>query len=942
MENNEVQALKEQEFRLAQELKINYCDTTGKETNIRKAGEIFHKIGLIYRKRSPDKISLIKSVGLLNAALIRSPSNVSEIKSDLYEICQHVLQQANAKKQKVDLIEKATEIKTSVEKLRTKVNEILKHSVSKIPTDASGEELQNMKSTKTATIKHLNKMIADQYKNNMANISQFCQDVMGKSPCEFAIVGMGSLAREEITPYSDFEHVIVLCDKTKHDTPVKYFRWYSTIFHVIVLNLQESIIPSLNIHSLNDESSHLHDWYYDGITPRGISFDGMMPHACKFPLGRQQLTENKPFITELIKPVNEMLDYLSSEADLKNGYHLSDILTKTCFVYGNKDVFDKFYDGVENYRKRKTRKEIIADVKQQVLEDMNKFSTRFRLSNLMEQKAINIKQLIYRSTTIFISALGRIYKIFKNSCFDIIEEIAANNNCSPSTAEQLQYAIAIACEMRLRVYMENKSQCDNAIDLKGVEQNLKKFLGIVGVASTINYFQIAYCLQCEVAKQLNFSKLHFYSNPTLVNIAIGLTFQLNKLTNFSNFDPKRDWSVSQFNFDKCIETLEATTTLNPNLLDYTSQSSCISTEHIESIAYQLSYAQIYDESTELYKQLIRIYQRQLQDENCDVARVNHRLGFHFQNLKQYNNALVHFQQAIEIYQNKVLDGRLAKEYASTLHSAGSCYSDLQQYDKALNHLMQALEMYQNTSCDVEKDNNVSVLLNNIGLCKMNMRQNEHALIFFVRSLTIKHSLSPDVEKDKYFGFSLHNLASCQMKMAQHDDALKNLQQVLEIYFNITTDYKTDNHIANIEAWIGDCYFDMKQYDKSLDFYIQALEIRRNRALDGDRDREIALVLDKVARCHLYLHHYDDALKNLQQTLKIYQLVAKSEVENKGKFARIYEDIAYCFIKRKHFDDALKHLKMAKNAYKNLPLSQQVTNKITQINSQIKQCEQLGS
>jgi len=104
--------------------------------------------------------------------------------------------------------------------------------------------------------------------------------------------------------------------------------------------LQETIIPSLNIKSLNDEYSSLGNWYFDAHTPRGISFDGMMIHACKFPLGRTEITKAKNFTTELIKPINEMLNYLSSEEDLKNGYHLADILTRTCFVFGNKILFD--------------------------------------------------------------------------------------------------------------------------------------------------------------------------------------------------------------------------------------------------------------------------------------------------------------------------------------------------------------------------------------------------------------------------------------------------------------------------------------------------------------------------------------------------------------------------------------------------------------------------
>ena len=133
---------------------------------------------------------------------------------------------------------------------------------------------------------------------------------MRSHPGEYAIVGMGFLAREEITPYSDFEHIILLSDDKNYRFNLEYFRWFSVIFHIIVLNLLETIVPSLNVESLNGKESSLGDWFYHTRSRRGISLDGKMPHACKFPLGRQRCTKKKHLITEMIKLVNEMLEYL--------------------------------------------------------------------------------------------------------------------------------------------------------------------------------------------------------------------------------------------------------------------------------------------------------------------------------------------------------------------------------------------------------------------------------------------------------------------------------------------------------------------------------------------------------------------------------------------------------------------------------------------------------
>ena len=442
-------------------------------------------------KNGLDKILMIKSVGLLNAAIARNPSNVAEIKENLSEICEHILKKANAKDQSVNLVKQAKNYKCLITTMRETTNEMLaakkagyikpnKTLVRKVlarmktSSRTQRQTAQDPETYAIETMQNIQTYITNKYKQIMKDLSHFCMTVMGSPPCKFAIAGMGSLARKEVTPYSDFEHIILLEIQENFEKHMEYFRWFSVIFHVVVLNLQETLIPSLHVGLLNDKTSKYGDWFFDTYTS-GVSFDGMMPHACKYPLGRQDYTEKKPWKTELIQPVDKMLEYLSSEESLKNGYHLNDILTATCFVYGDQGVYDQFGKGVQQHKNFKTQEEVLSDVKKDVKEDLNKFSARFTLGKLKESKTLNIKQLFYRSSTLFIAALGKIHQVDSTSCFDIINELADRNLISDNTKTKLLYAVAIACEIRLRFYMKKKSQHDY-IQIWKNDESLKNFV----------------------------------------------------------------------------------------------------------------------------------------------------------------------------------------------------------------------------------------------------------------------------------------------------------------------------------------------------------------------------------------------------------------------------------------------------------------------------------
>ena len=155
---------------------------------------------------------------MLNAAIFRNPSNVSQIKSDLTDLCQYILQISNAKDQHADLVKKGKEDKSSITELRNEVKVFLETEVPQIPQNATREKLQVLNLAKIKAMQLINNTIAVKYKNIMAELSQDCENVLGKPPCEYAVVGMGSLAREEITPYSDFEPIILLFDDENYES----------------------------------------------------------------------------------------------------------------------------------------------------------------------------------------------------------------------------------------------------------------------------------------------------------------------------------------------------------------------------------------------------------------------------------------------------------------------------------------------------------------------------------------------------------------------------------------------------------------------------------------------------------------------------------------------------------------------------------------------------
>ena len=555
---------------------------------------------------------------------------------------------------------------------------------------------------------------------------------MGDPPCKFSVVGMGSLARKEITPYSDFEHIIVLDNEIKKrsdcESILNYFRWFTVIFQVVVINLQETIIPSVDIESLK--------WFYDNETTRGISFDGMMPHACKFSLGRQKFTEKKKWTTELIRPVDDMVELLTSKEDLKNGYHLKDILTRICYVAGSKHVFKDFEEKiVEMLNSQQMDEAHLEEIRDLLDDDLKSFAIRSNILKLKPTKSYNIKRDFYRTTTLFILALGKIHNIHDPSCFDIIEKYAQQGRICDKNKRKLMFAIALACELRLKWYMKRKRQDDlieNEYRKPTADEELRN---LINISNLISYFQIAYALQCDISKQLKLKKIHFYSDPRLLNCKLYYRFgQLNDFINFarSYAAPINDKLKRLFSFEEIIVQLEQATKLQENKSDSIKWKSSQNREEenanlIFKLGMQFQMFKSYDEAIEffeIYKDLLNKKEGHLKhcssssSQNLkleqNMSKVHGQLGFCKMNMKNCTEALYHLKKWLHKNKDFSTDIQKMKEYARALNYVGACLLEISKPEIAKKYLLESKKIKQSISPSIDSVIDFAAILNNLG------------------------------------------------------------------------------------------------------------------------------------------------------------------------------------------------------------------------------------
>jgi predicted nucleotidyltransferase len=134
--------------------------------------------------------------------------------------------------------------RNELENLRNEVKESLESLESRFWSTNQGglneSEARQMFKDQTEEVKTLSGTISNKMKQFFASIIDECLALLGAPPCDYEVIVFGSLARDETTPYSDFEWAILT--SSEEEKCKVFFRHLTHLVHLQVGKVFETYV----------------------------------------------------------------------------------------------------------------------------------------------------------------------------------------------------------------------------------------------------------------------------------------------------------------------------------------------------------------------------------------------------------------------------------------------------------------------------------------------------------------------------------------------------------------------------------------------------------------------------------------------------------------------------------------------------------------------------
>ncbi|XP_077965746.1 uncharacterized protein LOC144411911 [Styela clava] len=856
------------------------------ENTLAESADILLKMGEIYLEKATttsgmlQKLNFIKCAALLHGSRVRFEDVLGhldqgkKVRQMIKLMNSKLLQECHAQKLDIDLMEISTTKKLKLDKWREVEKLNIKEKLLIIADDLPEHLLLEKRSIKGQIVRNMLWNNTQKFTWLMSSISSQCIDILGKPPCKYAVAGLGSLARKEITLYSDFEHVIVLEEKIQdlpeYNNVKEYFRWFSVLFQIIVIGFGETLIRSVGVKSINDlySENQTQNWFYDTFTPRGVAFDGRVPHSCNTPLGKQEPSRYRKHIVELIQPVSKMVSYLTSEEHIKNGYYLKDILVRTHFVQGFYEVYDQFKKQSRTFLQNKNRDLLVKEYVENLIKNVNRNlsgSRRFQVGPNEQAK-----DRLYRPLTTWLSYMANLFGGMELTSFALIDTLIEYfENASKKSkvtrrnsdvdiekyykdvleyVTDLRYAFTVANEIRIKVYASGERNRRNTTNIDFSKFAGRKCLLLCNRIMTASFHMFTYkkiddvdfvnfgMKMFQIAKIYSSTKENRHHYDLLLK-QYGFDIQHKQLLQNICTDSTKPWDLAEVywnfaqNCDDKFEKEEYITKLEKILKNCEEQKPGYFTQMMCTIHY---FREQYSECLKLAEIWI---ERQYDEAKTNEDFIKSENFIFMRNIQVQALQKCMETKAIIIYSNKCIaehtDGSSQLLFRSVIVNA---YIRMKNFCQAQKILQESFEICQ---ADLKNIPTKFLLVSLNKIIEIQRRRNwiEDAL----KSVEFQYRLRESNIKQTIYNDALANLAHLPIIMETPMPDKKRIDYVCQALNDFRVAYNRGHKSVHIVTWyaglLATLLLHIHDVSKYKDYFSQApMQVLRHPVLYGPVDR----------------------------------------------------------------------------------------------------------
>lgn len=342
------------------------------------------------------------------------------------------------------------ELKAELQAIRQRCSKWLAHpteEMEKWPTAI--EELSKLSQDQiysiSKTFVQKMRIVSDLCNDEMVRFSRLCVEkavkLCGESPCKFAAVAIGSIARGETTPYSDLEFIFLVSNKTSKTIP--YFERLALTCYFVIGNLGETKLKYMNIQELKN-------WFNDRAQS-GFKIDGLKECAGNIPTGNGGTHAQNRFILtpeQLKKRYKKVASKPKWSKALKGD--LSAMMASTKLIYGDPDLLEEFNSFKNEYSNNWERLFANHGMLEQDLS---------RYEGYMEDlRFMDIKKEIFRYPTLFLFNLKIFCQATSSNSWKVIEELSNKKVLQQPLESSLKLLLSAALYIRMSTYLYHDSQ----------------------------------------------------------------------------------------------------------------------------------------------------------------------------------------------------------------------------------------------------------------------------------------------------------------------------------------------------------------------------------------------------------------------------------------------------------------------------------------------------